>query len=162
MKYLITFLLTTFVFAAHAQNEFKPQILTAAKSSAEATKAKDIEALVKYIHPNIIALGGGEKLMKSVIESQFDVFVAQDITIDDITYGDPTDIVKAGEELHCIIQQTTTMSLNGQEFSQDTDLLAASLDNGETWKFIDLAQYDRESLKIFIPNFNDDLKIPVR
>lgn len=162
MKYLITLFIFTIAYVGHSQNDYSTQILAAANESAEATKEKNIDGLLQYVHPNIISLGGGESLMKSVLESQFDAFVAQDILIESITYGDPSEIVMAGEEMHCILPQKTTMSLNGQPFDQETNLLAASLDKGETWKFIDLSQYDRESLKIFIPNFNEDLKIPIK
>lgn len=162
MKYFITAIFTFFTLLSIAQNEYSDQIMVAANQNAEATKAKDIEQLLTFVHPNIISLGGGTDLMKSVMESQFDSFVAQDITIDNITYGNPTEIVMAGEEIHCILPQTMSLNLNGQVFEQETNLLAASLDKGETWKFIDLAQYDRESLRIFIPNFNEDLKIPIR
>lgn len=160
MKNVITLFFLFGAFALLAQNDYSTSILASAEKNAQAFKEKNYSNLVEYMHPNIISMGGGKDLMASVVESQLNAFAEQNIEVTNITFGSPADIVKAGEELHCIVSQNTEMSMNGQTFSQDTNLLAASLDNGETWKFIDLAQYDKESLKIFIPNFNDSLVIP--
>lgn len=162
MKAYFLILFLGFSVIAGAQNQFVKNILVSANENASAMKEKDYAKIMEYVHPNIISLGGGKDLMLTVIESQMTAFTDQNIEIADITYGDPTDIVVAGEELHCVLPQTMSLSMNGQSFSQETNLLAASIDNGETWKFVDLTQYDRESLKIFLPNFNDDLKVPIR
>lgn len=149
-------------FTLSAQNNFESNIMASANENAQAMKESNFDKLVDFVHPNIISLGGGKDLMRSVIESQMSAYTDQNIEIADIQYGQPSDIVVADEELHCILSQTMSLSMAGQTFSQETNLLAASLDNGDTWKFVDLAQYDRESLKIFLPNFNDELKIPIK
>lgn len=159
MKTLLSIFFLVLTISLSAQNNYESSIIASAESNAEAVKSKDFHTLLDFMHPNIISMGGGKELMQSVLESQLDAFTQQNIEIAEISFGQPSEVVQAQEELHCILPQTTTLSLDGQTFTQEVNLLAASLDEGLTWKFVDLSQYDRESLKIFLPNFNDELKI---
>ena len=71
-------------------------------------------------------------------------------------------MVKAGEELHCTVSGTLKLKLGEDSFDNPINLLAASQDEGENWKFIDLSFYNENSLKLYLPDFNNALKIPAK
>lgn len=157
----LTFILGfTFSCIISAQNDFAKKILFDTGKYANAIIDKDISGIMDYMHPNIVKMGGGDEFMKTQIEQQINVYSDQNISLTNIVFDTPGDIVQAGDELHCIVQQTQILKMGDKDFENKGNLLAVSQDNGESWKFVDLAQYDANSLKIFIPNFNEALKIP--
>jgi len=162
MRSFILTLILGFTFAGiiAAQNDFSKKILFDSGKYANAIIDKDIAGIINYMHPNIVKMGGGDEFMKTQIEQQVNVYSDQNISLTNIVFDKPGEIVKAGSELHCVIQQTQILKMGEKDFENKGNLLAVSLDQGESWKFVDLAQYDTESLKLFLPNFNEALKIP--
>lgn len=140
-----------------AQNDFTKVIHEFAEINVEAIKENDMDKRLALVHPNLIAMGGGKESYKSILESENDLMADQKIKIISAEFGAPGDIVKAGQELHCIVPQTLIVEFDGAEAEQTTNLLAASLDDGQTWKFVDLNHHDASSIKVFFPYYSDEL-----
>jgi len=128
-----------------------------AEINVEAIKENDMDKKLALVHPNLIAMGGGEKSYRSILESEKKMMDQHKIKIIKAEFGIPGNIVKAGPELHCIVPQTLFIEFGGEPAEETTNLLAASLDDGETWKFVDLNQHDASSIKVFFPYFSEDL-----
>lgn len=143
-----------------AQNAFKDAILTDANKSTKAHMSLDVDTYMDYMHPNIINMGGGKELMKDIIASQIGTFKQMNVEMLGVDFEDPSSIVAAGEELHCVISGVVKLKLGEDDFDTPINLLAASQDSGENWKFIDLALYNAQSLKLYLPDYNDALVLP--
>lgn len=159
MKTTLTFCLA-FFFAlslATAQNDYTKVIHEFAEINLQAMKDNDLDKRIALTHPNIIAMAGGKESFVSILETERKVFEDQNMTIIRGEFEAPGKIVEAGQELHCILKQTIVFDFGGKEAEQVTNLLAASLDKGETWTFVDLNQHDTSSIKIFFPYYSDEL-----
>lgn len=159
MRTFIAFCLSVFILSSSlsAQNEFSEVIQEFAEINVQSMKEKDLDKMLALVHPNLIAMGGGAESYKSILESEMKMLEDQKIKILRVEFGEPGDIVKAGKELHCIVDQKLFIEFNGEPAHEETKLLAASLDDGETWKFVDLKTQDASSIKIFFPNYKDEL-----
>ena len=140
-----------------AQNEFVKVIHEFAEINVQALKDNDMDKRMALVHPNLIAMGGGADSYRSILESENEMMKQHELTVLRAEFGVPGDVVKAGPELHCIVPQKLFVKFGGKPAEQTTNLLAASLDDGETWKFVDLNQHDASSIKIFFPYFNNEL-----
>lgn len=160
-KIIHIFILLLFIsFTVSAQNIYKEAIIADANQSAKAHMNQDVENYMSYMHPNIIEMGGGKDLMRDIISSQIGTFKQMNAQMLSIDFGEPSTIVKAGEELHCTVVGTIKLKLGDDDFDAPINLLAASSDKGENWKFIDLASYNAQSLKLYLPDYNDALVLP--
>jgi hypothetical protein len=159
MRTFLAFCLSVFFISSplSAQNEFAKVIHEFAEIHVESIKEKDLDKMLALVHPNLIAMGGGAKSYKSILESEMKMLEDQKIKILRAEFGEPGDIVKAGPELHCLVNQKLFIEFNGEAAHEETILLAASLDDGETWKFVDLKTQDTSSIKIFFPYYKDEL-----
>lgn len=154
----LTALLVVFAsFAAISQNQYAEVIIEQAKESTEALKSQDFEAVLKYMHPNIIALGGGRELMTQVVKDQLKMYKEQNFKVERVEFGQPSKLMQSGNELQCILPQKLILDFEGKEAEAPSKLFAASRDEGKTWQFADLNQYDEQSLKVFFPNFSEEL-----
>lgn len=156
---LVLFFSLLFV-SAQAQNIYKDAVLLDANKATNAQQQLDVDAYMNMMHPNVIEMGGGKELMKDIVGSQIQTYSQMGVTIERVEFEDPSDVVKAGEELHCTLSGTLKLKLGEDSFDNPINLLAASQDEGENWKFIDLSFYNENSLKLYLPDFNNALKIP--
>lgn len=153
-------LILSFLFVGNvllAQNDYTKVIHEFAEINVQAIKENDMDKRIALVHPNIIAMGGGADSYKSILESEQKVMGEQKLKILRAEFGAPGKVVQAGQELHCIVPQKLFYDYNGAEAEQSTNLLAASLDEGETWKFVDLNVHDAASIKVFFPYFSEEL-----
>lgn len=155
--FLFVFILGT---SLNAQNIYKDAIIADANKSAKAHMVQDVNTYMTFMHPNIIKMGGGEELMKDIISTQIGTFKQMNVEMVSIDFEDPSTVVTAGEELHCTLSGMIKLKLGDDDFDTPINLLASSNDSGENWKFIDLALYNAQSLKLYLPDYNDALVLP--
>ena len=84
----------------------------------------------------------------------------QGMTFNNITFDNPTKIVKSGDELQCTLQQHTTIKLaNGRAVATST-LIAISKDGGKNWLFVDTSNKDAAAMRKALPNLSAAIVIP--
>ncbi len=101
----------------------------------------DYQAFAKYTYPAIVSAMGGENRMANVLANIAANMKAQGEVFDNISFDNPTKIVKSGNELQCTLRQHTTIKLvNGRAVATST-LIAISLTGArmcignEEWDF---------------------------
>ncbi len=161
MKNILSFLLLGFLtFSVNAQNEFDEAIKQSLENYQQALLVKDYKTAASHLHPGIVEKGGGQELYSDILKQEVESYNSSGIKFMDYKTLPIGEVVVAGNELHCIVAQETTMLFGEKYFTGKEHLLAASMDEGKSWYFVDLKTFDKESLKEFIPNFNADLEIP--
>jgi len=131
-----------------------------AQTYSEALVAFDIEKLMQYTYEHLIDVSGGPEYIaeeyiqdKEYRKSVNTEFLEVKILINDAN-------VVYNREMQNIVTQEFVANFGGDKFHIYNNLLAISKDNGKSWKFVDLAKHDSESIKDFVPNFSPDLSFP--
>lgn len=138
------------------------------KLQQEATKMcqlfleKKFPEYIKYVHPKIIQLVGGEKAMIDILEKTFDQLKAQGFTFKNVTMSQPSNIVKAGKEQQAVIPQILEMKNETGTLVSTSYLVAVSPDNGKTWQFIDTGGKNLADIKKVFPTLSSSLIIPTK
>lgn len=145
---------------ASAQNPYAKTIKEALHNYHQALLVQDYKTAASLMHPGVVEKGGGVSLYADIIKVEMDSYTTSDIKIMDYKSLEPQDVMPAGEEMHCIVPHEITIVLGEKYYTGVEHLLAASMDKGDTWYFIDLKAFDATSLKEFIPNYNSALEIP--
>lgn len=154
---LVLFFALCSTISLSAQNQYEDVIKTTLNNYHKALLGKDFSTASGLVHPRIVEMAGGQELYVDILKDEFERSGGKLVDFKTLT---PLDIVDADEELHCIVPQEVTVSYGGTSFKGVEHLLAASMDKGNSWYFVDLKTFDKESLKAFIPYFNDALEIP--
>ena len=137
-------------------------VKTSATSYVNAFVEQDFEKMFFLTHPNIVSMGGGKKYVLEDIKRERTSLAKMNFDFTEGSVGEPGEIIEAEGELQVIIPINFKVEIENETYNSDSYLLGASSDDGETWRFVNLDQYDRESLKMFIPNLSDDIKLPVK
>lgn len=150
--------LTTLAFTQDDSKRIKEQ----AELTASALLQGDYETLIKFTYPKIVEMVGGKESMISLIKKGKIEMNQQGISFDEVTIGDPSNIVKAGDEIHCLVPQKIFMKVPKGKMKTGTHLLAVSKDNGNHWFFIDTVNLTMENIKNVLPNYNTELQLPIK
>jgi len=130
------------------------------KTFVDAFVNKNFDKVIEMSHPNIVEMGGGDVFMKQLLTDDRVMMENQRIKYISGAIDEGTEILDAGDELHCIVSQAIVMDIGGTKVKSYSNLLAASLDGGNNWKFVSLDQHDAQSIKVFVPAYNPKLIIP--
>jgi len=137
-------------------------VKTSATSYVNAFVEQDFEKMFFLTHPNIVSMGGGKKYVLEDITRERTSLASMNFDFQNGAIGTPGEVFEAEGELQVIIPVNYTVMIESEKYNSDSYLLGASSDDGETWRFVNLDQYDRESLKMFIPNLSDKIELPVK
>jgi hypothetical protein len=144
---------------ATAQN-YSTAIKTQALEMSRAILTKDVDKLVKYIHPKIVEQAGGkEKLLQArdTVNKYMQQFGAE---IKKVTIGNPTPVITYKNTLQATLPQTTEMKVMAATVIAESTLVAISEDKGVHWYFIDTSIYRSDKIKKSLIDLSPDLVIP--
>lgn len=125
-------------------------------------KEHNLSGLVDLMYPKVVSLMGGKQKTIGIIKQVESEILADGFTMNIDSVGHIIQLVKAGNELHGIIPEYIYLK-NEEGFLQQTAyLMIISIDDGETWSFIDTQGLidDPSKIKMVFPNYNYDLRIP--
>jgi hypothetical protein len=105
---------------------------------------------------------GGKDKMINLISKEMQRIEDQGVVFLELSIGEPEEVYKAGEEIHCLVPQKVILENNDGKIISRSHLLAVSADLGKNWYFVDIAQLTSENVTVLFPKFNSDLKIPVK
>ena len=154
----LLFLITPLLSIAQDKNVIKEQALIVAK----ATKTQDYATVVKYTHPSLIKMVGGNDAMMKLLTSTMKTVAEQGISIDSVSLDQPGEFFNAGDEIHCLLPQKVYMKYGTDKKIVGTGyMLAISSDKGLNWSFLNLTEgLNNQTITQLLPNFNQQLKIP--
>jgi hypothetical protein len=131
-----------------------------ANAMASFLNTGDYKGFLKYIHPIRIQAGGGEAKMLSQLNDQKTQVSNKGVVISGTVFDQPSEIVKSKNELQCTISQHTELKPRKGRVVTYTTLLALSIDNGKSWKFVDTNNMDITIVRKMFPNLSSKTILP--
>lgn len=123
---------------------------------------KDFKSFVKFTYPKIVEMSGGQEMMIQTIEKGSMKMEKEGARFLSFTFGDPSIILKEGNELQSTLPQTIEMKVSNGRVVIKSTLIAVSTDQGKNWFFIDTSDKDIQTMKKALPNLSGDLKIQAK
>ena len=142
-----------------AQEDHHISIINTFESYKEAYLAVDRNTLLDFTHPHIIQVSGGKDFVIEDMTLDYNMYASSGLVIDDILLKQGSKIVKVGSDLHAMYPYERHLKKSKEELVEKNFFLVVSKDDGNTWSFTDMKKYDKESIKIFIPNYNERFNI---
>ncbi|MEO6837731.1 MAG: hypothetical protein ABI261_03365 [Ginsengibacter sp.] len=120
----------------------------------------DYAAFAKYTYPKLLAAMGGEIKMAAALTKVTNDMKSKGMSLNSITFSEPSKIIKSDKELQATIAQHTDIKVpDGRAVSTST-LIAISTDNGISWTFIDTSNKNIAALRKAMPNLSTAITIP--
>ena len=145
--------------AAFGQTDYK-NLKSQAEESAKAFIGGDYARLVDLTYPKLVELIGGRAKMISFIEKDMKEMKAQGVEVISMSFDDPTQVIKIGEQWFAVLPSTMKMKVPDGILVGKSFMLGISGDNGERWTFVGGSALDEKAIKTLFPAAVGKLKIP--
>ena len=121
---------------------------------------KDYAGYVKYVHPQILSLSGGQVKMIALLKNSLRQTEDQGFSFQNVSIGEPSKIISKNSELQSVVPQILELKTRDGKIVATSYLLAISSDQGKSWYFIDTGGKTLAQLKSSFPSLSNDLVIP--
>jgi hypothetical protein len=165
MKFVkLSFVMFVFAtFTSYAQVKEAPlNLKLQSLKMGSAFVSGDYKTFANYTYPLILKSMGGTAKMAAVLTKNTNDMKAQGMSFSNITFDEPSKIVKSGKELQATIVQHAEIKLPQGRLVSTSTLIAVSIDNGVNWTFIDTSNKDMATLRKALPNLNPSITIPLQ
>jgi hypothetical protein len=134
--------------------------LVYADSLLNAFRNNELNQYIDMSYPGIISYYGGKKNFQDYIERERTV-----ITSDNESTPEKIELMqiqKEKDEWQCVIKKTTKTNIDGKKAFIISYLVGQSTDEGQTWKYFDVAINSVENIGYIMPDIFNTLSIPQR
>jgi len=121
---------------------------------------EDYKTFVHYSHPKIVTMMGGQDKMAGSLSQMIEGMKRKGMAFLNITFGEPSKLIKAGAEWQCTLPQRTEIQMPDGKIRVTSTLIAISSDNGRHWVFVDTSNKDIAAIKKVLPNISSAIVIP--
>ncbi len=121
---------------------------------------KNYVQYVKYVHPKIMKLAGGQTKMIELLKKSLKQTEDQGFTFQNVSIGEPSKIITKNTELQSVVPQILELKTKDGKIVATSYLLALSTDKGKTWYFIDTSGKTLAQMKSTFPSLSNELIIP--
>lgn len=161
--YLVTgFFATAQTTTAIDTSAAATNLKTAAQKMGQFFVDKNYTAYVKYMHPKITQMAGGNTKLINIIKGSIKQMEDQGISFVNVTIGDASKLITTKTEMQAIIPQILEMKMATGKLVARAYLLGVSPNKGKSWYFIDTSDKTIAQLKEVIPGLSKDLVIPAK
>jgi hypothetical protein len=155
----IMILLGTSVALGAEDAAMKAVIKTQAQAINDAMEKDDFAKIADLTYPALVEKMGGREKMIAVMEEEIKKMKAAGFGFIPTTMGEPSEVVKGGDELFVIVPYELKMKTPDGTMRQKTYLIGISGDEGKTWMFLS-GNPDRKMRNQLLPKFPETLKVP--
>ena len=116
--------------------------------------------VAEMTHPDLVQMNGGEEYVIEDLKAERLSTSGEGLIYNSAVVMSPLTILEYNGELQAVIPVEYTMQLAEKEYINKSYILAISADEGKTYKFVNLMQFDNASLGEFVSNISPEISIP--
>lgn len=148
-----------FFVGLQAQENYDESIKSSFAEYKKALLNIDRTTLAKMEHPNIIKMGGGSAYYIDDLTEEYNMYSSAGLEIKDINIKESSKVIQAEADLQAMVPYVRSLHNGTEIVNEQNFFLVTSMDEGKSWFFTDMKKYSAESIKVFIPNYNERLNI---
>ena len=146
------------LFAQSETDPVREKALTTVSKLVKSFKYEEWEQYVQLSYPGVVKYYGGKNGYLNHVQN------ARRFYKDSLQEADEElKIIQLENDIlewQCVVQKTRETFINGNKAKQVTYLVGQSKDDGETWKFFDVAHNTVENVIYIMPDIFSNLAIP--
>lgn len=120
----------------------------------------DYKTLMKYTHPKIVKMMGGNEKAISTLKQTMLGMKQQGLQFDKINIGKIVQTIKSPKDIQAIVPQILDMKFGAKTIHSNSYLFCISYDAGKNWYFLDTGTTQETELRKMFPEISSKLVIP--
>ena len=131
-----------------------------AQAAGDATRKKDIDALLFFTYPPVLEMMGGKAKAKEIILKGMADMEKQGFRIGPTTAHRGEQLIKGKDALYCLVPLDLEIVSPQGKLRTRSFMLGISKDGGARWTFVSGSQLTPEMMRKLFPDVADKIKIP--
>lgn len=160
-KLLLSVLAMCLMAVSYAQEPLKAARLQA-QAAQDLLLNKDYKGFTQYVCPGLIKIFTTRDSLVKVTKQGVEQMEADGYKITKATIKEPFSLQTIGKEMQCLVPYTLYISAPGHTMELDSHMLGISQDKGANWTFLEIADRDRETVKMLIPTLSAKIVLPTK
>lgn len=159
MKYgilIFSFLIATITWG---QDNYTSNIFKSWEIYKKAFIEKDFIKVSTLSNPMVVEKTGGETYFVDDLLYEQGMYESQGIILTDLRSKQPSAVLKSETEWQAMMPYEKILKIRDEEIIENHFMLITSQDEGKTWRFFDLAKQDTESIKVYLPHYDERLNV---
>jgi hypothetical protein len=160
VRFVSVLIVLTTLASCGSPNNAAIKLAAKAKVQAlnDATIGGDYDKVADLTHPKIIQMAGCRDKLIDIIENSMEEMKQKGIVLESSKVGEPSEIVKQGDEIYIIVPFDLTMKFRDGMRTSSAYVIGVSTDEGKKWAFVNASSGD--NIKEILPNLPEKLKLP--
>jgi hypothetical protein len=129
------------------------------KKMIEATAAGNYDVVLELTHPRVVEELGGKEKAGQAIKKALEGIKARGVQFEVKEINEPT-VVKRGASYFAVAPYTMVMTGSGKKATSKTALVGVSIDEGKTWKFLNVDAGGEDKIRQTLPDLPRELRVP--
>lgn len=159
IKFLLLGFLVALAVNSNAQ-EHLDSLNKQSKHMLSAFSKQDYNTLLRYTHPKVLELMGGEEKGLTILNNAMEQLKSLNMIIKKAEIGSVVQILKTTDNIQCILPQMLEIEIGQVKAKSKNYLFGISYDGGRKWYFLDTSDRKEADLRSLIPEISKDLIIP--
>ena len=157
------FLMTLFVLSGTflSTSQAQKTMRESAQEYVEAFVNNEFLKVATLTHPDVVKMNGGADFVIDDLKAERESTAGEGLIYNSVIVYEPLKVLQYESELQAVIPVEYTMQLIDKEYLNKSYILAISKDEGKSYSFVNLMQFDDASLNEFITNLSPEITIPV-
>jgi len=130
------------------------------RNMLKAVYQADIDTILGYTHPKIIALMGGLPKTKAVLGAAFEKLKSVNMKLESFEFPGPPIFLEGEVNRFVIVPTKSLISMNGKRVESLNYQFGIQKKGGATWKYVEGSRINKDSVSVFFPDFPKDFVFP--
>ena len=164
MKWLCPIVVSVAIFGVGVEavqpNTDAGRVQQNVKMLIDALYNAEVETVIRYTHPTIIAMQGGVESTRKAIRDLVVKMKSAGMRVESLTFPKPPEFLEGGGRRFAVVPTLSIISGNGQR-SESLNFQLGVLDPGSTeWTYVEGSRLTKENVQTLFPGFPASYEFP--
>jgi hypothetical protein len=131
------------------------------KAMLEATYAGDVDRVLKYTHPRILELMGGQEASRAAITAALASITRLQLKVDNLTFPRSPKFFKGANHRYVFVPTLLVLSVAGGQKLESLNYQLGILDPGSSqWRYVEGSRVNQSNARQLFSDFPTDIEFP--
>ena len=120
----------------------------------------DIDTAVRYTHPRIVALLGGEDATRAAIEGVMLKVKSAGMRVESLTFPRPPEFLEGGGRRFAVVPTLSIVDANGQRLESLNFQFGILEPGASEWRYVEGSRLTKQNVQVLFPGFPATYEFP--
>ena len=146
--------------AGVAQETESARVQADVKAILQAYYAGDVDTVLRYTHPTIVQMQGGEQPTRGAIQHAITTVTSVGMKLESLTFPKPPEFIEAPGRRFVVVPTLSVIAANGQQVESLNFQLGVLEQGSAQWSYVEGSRINDQNVQVLFPGFPTGYTFP--